>query len=58
MVKTEPKIISPGAPEPVIVRKCGSVGSGAKCLESSIPNDGVFISAWVRRMYLGAHGFI
>ena len=38
----------PGAPEPVVVRKCGSVKSGAKCLESTIPNDGAFISAWVR----------
>ena len=42
-----PDSLCPGASEPVVVRKCGSVASGAKCLESSIPNDGVFISAWV-----------
>ena len=43
-------IYIPGASEPVVVRKCGSV-TGSKCLESTIPSNEVFISAWVRLVY-------
>ena len=35
----------------MVVRKCGSV-AGSKCLESTIPSNEVFISAWVRLVYL------
>ena len=36
----------------VVVRRCGEVKSGARCLESTLPSNGVFIATWVSTINL------